>query len=57
MRRLFPSDTDDGSDTLRISTVEQESIQTKDVGVNTENEELSARVVKIEKEIVELKGY
>ena len=56
MRRLFTSDTNDDSDTLKISTAEQESAQMKDVGVNTENEELSARVVKLEKEIIELKG-
>ena len=55
MRRLFTSDTNDESDTLKISTAEQESAQMKDVGVNTENEELSARVVKLEKEIIELK--
>ena len=56
MRHLFSSDTDDGSDTLKISTAKQESTQTKDVGVNTENEELLARVAKLEKEIIELKG-
>ena len=49
MRRLFSIDTDDGSDTMKLSTAEQESTQMKDVGVNTENEKLSARVAKLEK--------
>ena len=56
MQCLFSSDTDDGSDTLEISTSEQEGTQTKDVGVYTKTEKLSARVAKLEKEITELKG-